>query len=309
MITAYFIQAHRDPHQICRLIRAIKAGSPHALVIIGYDFTNSSFDDSLLKEFSTVYLLKEVLPVHRGDFSAIRPYLNAVDWLLSNGYAFDWLVYISGQCYPVQSVSKLESYLASTKYDGLIEYFDILSDASKWDSGEGYGRYFYQKVSNLPDWSMFPSRMLNKLGILKPFPYLLKSRETFAVSLWKKAKHHPFTENFICYGGNHRHILSRGCVEYLNDFINGNSDIVNYFSQTWCPEESIVQTILINSQKFMLLNENKIFDDYSYTRDGSPRVVTDSDYDLLTGGKYFFARKVDPSKSSRLLDMIDASLS
>jgi hypothetical protein len=308
MMIAYFIQAHRDPHQVCRLIRSIKASCPNSLIIIGYDFTSSKFDDFLLKEFSNVYLLKGESPVVRGDLSAIRPYFEAIDWLLTNNHSFDWLVYISGQCYPVQPLSNLESYLSLTEYDGLIQYYDILSESSTWDIQEGYGRYFYQKVSDLPTWSMFLSKIVNKLNLLKPFPYVIKGRETFGVSLWKKAKNHPFTNTFTCYGGNHRHMLSRVCVEYLNNFIHENMNIVEYFNQTWCPEESIVQTILVNSGKFMLLSDNKIFDDYLHTRNGSPRILTEEDFDRLKNGDYFFARKIDPIKSSKLLDMLDTSV-
>ncbi|PSN20736.1 N-acetylglucosaminyltransferase [filamentous cyanobacterium CCP5] len=308
MIVAYLIQAHRDPHQVCRLIRSIRAGNPSALILIAYDFTNSRFNTSLLKDFSNTYLLKGTRPVIRGGISAIQPYFDAIEWLIDKGYDFDWLVYISGQCYPVQSTAKLEIYLSSTQKEGFIDYFNILSGQSKWSIQEGYERYYYHKISDLPAWTMLPSRMINKMSLLDRFPYAVKSRPSFGVSLWQESQHPPFTDEFICYGGNHRHVLSRACVDYLNSFLLEKKEIFDYFCETWCPEEAIVQTILVNSRKFNLSNDNKIFDDYEHTRDGSPRILEDSDFEEITNGKYFFARKIDPYKSSKLLDMLDAHL-
>lgn len=43
MKVCYFIQTHKNPAQIYRLVQTIKTSSPTAQVLIGHDFTNCSF--------------------------------------------------------------------------------------------------------------------------------------------------------------------------------------------------------------------------------------------------------------------------
>jgi hypothetical protein len=309
MKLAFFIQSHRDPGQIVRLVRAIKSGVADAVIVVGFDTSSSNFDESLLKEFSDTYLLRGLAPVRRGELSAIRPYFDAIEWLHKSSIEFDWLAYISGQCYPVQPLSSLSKFLEASSCDGFINHFDVLGAGSCWSIEEGYGRYFFHKSADLPDWSMVPAKVANKIGLLSPFPQVrLKSRESFGVSLWKAAPSSPFNEALRCYGGNHRHILSRSCVDYLRSYLRDNDEVVNYFSRTWCPEEAIVQTILANNSMFSLVDDNLIYDDYAASRDGSPRVIGINDYDLITSGKYFFARKVDPDRSRELLDRLDQKI-
>lgn len=129
----YFIQAHNYPEQVYRLVRTIKKSSPNSLIVIGYDFANSSINMNTLKDLSDVFLLKSNFIIKRGEFSILQPYLNVIDWLLKENLEFDWLVYLSGQDYPIQSVNEIEKKLLEAKYDGFIEYVDFLSPQNDWN--------------------------------------------------------------------------------------------------------------------------------------------------------------------------------
>jgi hypothetical protein len=141
MKVCYFIQAHNYPEQVHRLVRTIKKSSPNSLIVIGYDFTNSSINMNALKDLSDVFLLKSNFIIKRGEFSMLQPYLNVIDWLFKENLEFDWLVYLSGQDYPIQSVNEIEKKLLETKYDGFIQYCDLLSPENDWNWKD---RYFYQ---------------------------------------------------------------------------------------------------------------------------------------------------------------------
>ncbi|BDA70283.1 hypothetical protein CAL7716_044490 [Calothrix sp. PCC 7716] len=81
---------------------------------------------------------------------------------------------------------------------------------------------------------------------------------------------------------------------------------MKYYKKTILPEESLVQTILVNSGKFNLFSHHKIYDDYSKCAsiNGSPKTLTIEDYPKIITGEFFFARKFE--QDSEVLDMLDA---
>ena len=68
----YFIQSHKDPEQVCRLVSLIKRSSSNAQVIISHNFSSSYLDLSSLKQFSGIYLIKRDKSARRGDDSVFE---------------------------------------------------------------------------------------------------------------------------------------------------------------------------------------------------------------------------------------------
>lgn len=150
MKVCYFIQTHKNPEQIYRLVRTIKRSSPTAGIVIGHDFTSCSLDITPLQDLEDIHLLKIEFRAIRGDFSLLQPYLMAIDWLVETKFEFDWLVYLSGQDYPTQTPSIFEAFLATTNYDGFIRYWDVFSPQSPWRKEKALRRYYCQYY-RLPD--------------------------------------------------------------------------------------------------------------------------------------------------------------
>lgn len=320
MRVCYFIQAHSHPEQVHRLVKTIKRGSPNAIVIIGYDFTHSSIAMGPIQNLSDVYLLAGDFPIRRGEFSMLQPYLNAINWLVEHEIEFDWLAYLSGQDYPIKPLEEIESYLAQTQYDGFLQYYNVLSEQSHWSIEEGKDRYFYQYFLTLPIPKIQFKRKLFfkvvhliqrtqtiltkfKLKFITPINLLLTCADTLKIGTL--AYQLPFNETFVCYGGNHRHFLSQKCVFYLQKYIAQNPNLVKFYKKTEIPDESFVQTILVNSGQFNFYNHHQIYDNYQ-TGDlyGHPQNLSLEDYPQLIQSSCFFARKFDPN--SPLLDQIDA---
>lgn len=154
MKICYLIQTHKNPEQIYRLIDAIQKSSTNDKIIISHDFTNCDLD--------IIYLQKLGVKVFsgkggRGDFLSVQCYLNAIKWLIDNRIKYNWLIYLSGQDYPIKSISKYELFLSETNYDGFLEYFDVFSSESHWSIQEGKSRYLfkYQTIDflrKIPNW-------------------------------------------------------------------------------------------------------------------------------------------------------------
>lgn len=299
MKVCYFIQTHKNPKQIYRLVKTIKNLSPNAQVLIGHDFTNCPLDLTPLQHLADVHLFKLSRPGIRGDFSLLQPYLQAIDWLFAHNSDFSWLFYLSGQDYPTQPLSTVENFLATTDYDGFINYFDVFSSQSLWSKEEGIKRYFCQYY-RLPNWT---GKFLARALIVQQFTPLIISIY-YGCLIGLPANQTPFNDNFLCYGGSQWHTLSRKCVEYIRDFINNNSSVIKYYKKTLVPDESLIQTILINNQHFKFCNGNKRYIDFTGTDNGHARILKNQDYENITNGSFHFARKFE--QDTKILDMLEA---
>lgn len=302
----YFIQSHKNPKQIYRLVDTIKKSETDSLVIVSHDFSSCNLDVATLNNLPGVQVLSG--RVIRGDFSIVQEYLDTVDWLLSHNIDFDWLINLSGQDYPTQPLSQIEKFLAETSYDGFIEYFEVFSALSHWSIREGYNRYLYRYhkqefINKLPDWVKELLTPVKIINYMQPF-----FRLNIAYGMVGVRNSLIFDENFICYGGSFLCTLSKKCVQYLHEFYHANPEIVDYYKGVCNSDESFIQTVLINSRLFKLCNDNKFYFDFSQTRNGRPAILTTDDYASLAQSDTHFARKFDINKDSAILDLLDRKM-
>jgi hypothetical protein len=102
--------------------------------------------------------------------------------------------------------------------------------------------------------------------------------------------------------------LSRSCVGYLRETLQARPDLTAYYSRTIVPEESLLQTVLLNSREFRLKTEAMHYADTEGYADGSARVLTEPDLADIVASRCFFARKFDACRDPRILDRLDEHL-
>ena len=56
----YYMQTHKAPEQIARLVRAIKEGSPGSIVLIDHDVSDAPLDHTRFDDLSDVYFIGTV---------------------------------------------------------------------------------------------------------------------------------------------------------------------------------------------------------------------------------------------------------
>lgn len=297
------IQSHRDPEQVYRLVRTLRSGS-RGPIVVRHDFHRCALDGAVLAEQSGVYLLPPGAPVARASFSAqAQPYLDVIDWLEREHIAYDWLVNVTGQDYPVTPVAQIEAFLSSATADGFLRYWDVLSAANPWPRRKARKRYWYRYrlLSPGSERLLYALRFLTKL---LPVWFYLDYGPFVGFPAWKV----PFTSTFRCYGGWAFFSLRRSAVLYLREFLASHPEVERHYRRTVAPEESLVQTVLVNSGRFQLVDDDLRYIDYSQAQRGSPRTLTESDFPSLAGGRYHFARKFDWQAAGELLDRIDREI-
>jgi len=232
MKVLYFIQTYKNPEQIYRLVQTIKKSSPESYVLVSHNFTRSNLNVALLQNLPDVEVIRG--KGGRGDFSLMQGYLDALDWLFSHQIDFDWLINITGQDYPTQPLPQIEKFLAETKYDGFLDYFELSanSNPNPWCNRECSDRYFYEYwwVSrNLSLWQ----RALVKLPrmIINNIQHFVRINSSYGLMVGVRPTLSPFDSNFLCYRGSYFHTLSSKCVEYLYNFSKQNHALINYYKK------------------------------------------------------------------------------
>lgn len=300
MKICYFIQTHKNPEQICRLVKSINQASNNCHILISHDFSTSHLDLSPLN-YSNIDVLKRYKPARRGDASILEIYLEAVEHLVQSKIDFDWLVCMSGQDYPIQPVAKFENCLAQTKYDGFLTYFDVFLSQEQITKREEKEKFYFSQYINLPYWSKPILKKLSKLEIFLPF---LKVQCFFAM-IGFKPRSTPFNDNFRCYWSYHWHMLSKKCLMFLRDYLKTHPEILQYYKRTLAPEESMIASILVNSQRFNLSQNTLLYATYPPILKGFAQTIRAEYIPSLVKQNYYFARKFDLEEDREIFDMLD----
>ena len=302
MKVIYFIQSHKNPEQVCRLIKVIKKSSSNSLILLSHDFSCCDLDIAHLKQYSGIEIIKRYRSARRGDSSVLEIYLDAINWLFEHNCDFDWLICLSGQDYPVRPIPEIEAFLATTEYDGFIKYWEVLSEESPWGKAAGRKRFFAQYMS-LPQWTQWWLRKVTRIELLFPF---LKIQWRFAL-IGLEAKSVPFNDNFRCYGGWYWNTLSKKCIEFLRNYLEEHPELLKFYQRTLAPEESLIATVLLNSNQFNLANDCLRYLDFP-SKFGYARNLTEDDYDKIISGYFHFARKIESTPDNKILDLLDELL-
>lgn len=300
----YYVQSHRDPEQVYRLVRTLRRGSPRAPIVVWHDFARCDLDTAPLAELAGVHVLRPSWPQVRSNFSCqTQPYLAVVDWLEREGISYDWLVNLTAQDYPLKPLAAIEAFLDAAACDGFIRYWDVLSPASPWSRRKARVRYWYRYRRLAPGAEPW-LRALRLFTRFLPIHFYLDYGPLFGTRVLRP----PFRAGFRCYGGWTFFSLRRRAVLYLRDFLAEHPEVTRHYRGTVAPEESIVQTVLVNSRRFDLVDDDLRYIDYSRAEKGAPRTLTTADLPLLAAGNCHFARKFDWSVDREVLDRIDREL-
>lgn len=302
MRICYFIQNHRAASQLTRLVSALRRFQPNALILIGHDeFAGLATATEIRRAVEAdVFPLRE--PCRRGYFSLIQPYFDALERLARQGVSYDWIVYLSGQCYPVQPLKRFEERLATGDADGFLRFWEAWNPDNPWGrASQGVRRYGYQ-YRDVPGCPPQALRILRPLNGIQSRAHV---HLTYGPRVgWRRPA--PFGPGLVCYGGRQWTTLSRACAEHVLEESRARPELMEWFRHTLCPDEAVVQTLLVNCGRFRLVDDDLRYVDFVGGRRGHPRTLTVADLPEITGGRYYFARKLDLETDPELFDRLDS---
>jgi len=304
MRVCYLIQSHREPRQIARLAATLGGMSPGAFLLVVHDATGCALDPRALAGAAETRCIPARGPIRRGYLSMLEPWLQGVEWLRRAGIDYDWLVYLSGQDYPTQPLARSEAALGAADCDGFIRWWPALGTAGPWRRRrQGHRRYYY-RYREAPRWTAAGLRLARALNGVQP---LVHVHLVYGPRIGIRARRTPFDAGRVCYAGWQWTTLRRACAEFVLEAVARERELVDYYRRTICPDESLVQTLLVNDGRFRLVNDNLRYAETGGA-DGRARLLGVADLDAIAGGRYHFARKFDLGHDARVLDLLDERL-
>lgn len=307
---AYFIASHVNPDQVARLVRACRSsGNPNARVLVHHDYKVSNLDAAAIEQLGNVDVLRDTVKVDWGGFTQCLMIRRSMQWLLDNRDV-DWVVYLSGQDYPIKPLAQIERELGASKFDGYLD----AKPAEQCEWMQGFGRYYYRYV-NLPK---FPgvqrvreflrqrAKAQRSAGNLTPRIVVAPSNHgTLKVGI--RPARSPFNEQFSCFYGSSWWTLNRRAIESMCSAMDGRPDLVAHYRRIlWAPNESFFMTLLMNDRSLKLCtDDNRRLISWTHPETGHPDVLKASDWDRILASDAHFARKVDARVDPALLDLLD----
>ncbi len=271
------IHAHKEPELLRRLIGLLASGG--AAVYVNLDL-KSSIDPASLGQQAR--LVENRIDIHWGDFSQVQAVLNALAEIEARE-EYDYLLYMSGQDYPVWSVERIAAFLEESRGREFIHFVPAGSGGREWTSSRyDYWHYAGSSRALAAGFRLLRGAM-RAAGLKRPVPLGLKP---FAGSGW-------FT-------------ISRRCVRLILEFVAARPEFTDFMRRTEIPDEMFFQTIVLNSPlKDAVTGDNLRYIDWSQKLP-NPKVLEAEDFARIAASNAMLCRKLEFRSGARLMEMLDA---
>jgi hypothetical protein len=272
---AYIISAYKNLAQVDRLVDRLQHDG--AVFLIHVDRKTDDAEYSAMAKrlggLPSVHFLDRHR-CHWGGFGHVRATLKGIAELLARDVAFDYVILLTGQDYPIKSQDFIKQFFEGSRPRSFMAFAPLPSEW--WSPRGGLGR--------IEHWHLRAYGRHIRSPFSRSFPPQLR----------------PF-------GGGAYWCLSRECIEYVARFAIERPDVVSFFAHVDIPDEIFFHTILLNSElRDTIVNDNLRYIDW--TRGRRPAILETRDFDALRVSPKLFARKFDVDQDENVLDLIDRHL-
>lgn len=191
---------------------------------------------------------------------------------------FSWLLLVSGQDYPAQSLRRTEDELAETEADAYVRWFPVSADP---------GDDFH------PWQARCRTRYLHRIRV--PGSHRSVPWHRFS----------PFHDGLRLYIGDQWINLRASAVDHVLEQRARMTHVERYLSRCSVPDEALLPTLLLNdAHRLTIAGTRK-----RYIRwvegNPSPELIATEDLPALSASGDFFARKFDSQLNAEVLDRLD----
>jgi hypothetical protein len=309
----YLIHSHRQPQLVTRLVRRLLDGNPRARVVVHHDEARSHLD-LVDVDHERVDVLRHTQAIEWGTADQLHAILRSLRWIDSQ-LDYSWLLFVSGQDYPLRPPLEIQRFLLASGYDAFIEqprsvpwrFRDESGARDFWSTRYYYAYYPLPRLlRRLP--APLEHKLMNGLVRLRsaqPWLFFWTMPHGARTRLGIRRLRHPFREGFRCYCGSDSFTWSRKAVDAVLDFVERRPDVLGYYERTIHPSESFFNTVLLNTPGLKLALDNYRYDRFGGPEAGHPDILGLSDLELLVSSENHFARKFDVDVDAEILDALD----
>jgi len=280
MRLAHFILAHKNPHQLERLVKRLVHAD--ADIYIHLDAKTDIAPFQYIADLPNVEFTQPRKPVGWADFTCIPVCLDAFEYILDTGKDYSHINLLSGQDYPLKSAEEIQNFLFQHPDKTFMRYRNIYQD---WKPTIGRLEKYHFGVYN------FPGKFkLQWLSVKMPW-------------LFPKKR---LPNNLTAYGRSQWFAMNPAGARYAIKYMRENPNVFRFFKQTWGCDEIVFQTILVNNPE---LKDTVVDDHLRYIRfkrgNANPDILTMEDAKILVDSGKFYARKFDTTVNEEIFDYLD----
>jgi Core-2/I-Branching enzyme len=268
------VLSHRDPSLLHRLIRRIHEGH-NTVALVHHDPRGVPHGLALSDR---TLLVPDPAPCDWGRMNLAQGVLRLLDVTSRMIPDFSWLLVISGQDYPAQSLRRTEDELAETEADAYVRWFPVSADP---------GDDFH------PWQARCRTRYLQRIRIPG-------SRRSVP---WHRLS--PFHESLRLYIGDQWVNLRASAVDHVLEQRARMAQVERYLSRCSVPDEALLPTLLLNDAHHLKIVGDRKRYIHWVEGNSSPELIGPEDLPALNAGGDFFARKFDSRLTPEVLDRLD----
>ena len=291
MNIAYLISAHTDAPQLKRLIEALH---PDAEFFVHIDRKTDITPFTSLISTPRVHFIQQRVDVVWGTMTEVEYQMNLIREAVLHPLHFHRIFFLSGMDYPLWSTERITAWLEQQQGRELLQ--GICMDTPQLNTHQRTLYTTRRPFSRCRRGAILTRKMLS----------LLRFR--------KKLSFRAGTDTWHLYKGSAWWCISQELATFLLKEYEGNKPLRKYFRDSFCPAETLIQTIAFNSPRWAqrcILTQGQYpgldaltplhFIDYHPVI----RVLDETDFPRLMESGKMFCRKVVSGKSDRLVKQIE----
>ncbi|WP_076459657.1 beta-1,6-N-acetylglucosaminyltransferase [Limosilactobacillus caccae] len=287
---AVLILAHKNIDQVIELATRL---SKSFNVYIHFDKKTVLSDQQKkrIKKVSSTFISK--YNVKWGSYSIVRATIDLMKIALRNERN-TYFHLISGQDWPAQSPQKIYDFFEENNQI-FMNYWSAVSMKKTGEPEIWWVKYYfnYDQINRRTTFGKIYHRIL------------LLIQTVLRVN---KLKKYNLQDNYI-YAGQEWVDIPRDALQYAIDYYDKHPELEKIFSTSFCSDEMWLQTILCNSQYKLRINKDIHHYIEMHEKHGSrPAILDEEDYEKISSGNYWWARKVERPISDKLIALLDKNM-
>jgi hypothetical protein len=300
--------SHQRPVQVEDLVARILVLSPAGEVVVHHDAaaTTEPWDGDPPSRVHCV----DRIEVSWGDWSIVEASLRLLAYAVDHLDA-QWFVFLSGADRPIVDLASWERTLVVPGFDGIVAGRPITTRAAfgRRPTGDdlNYARYVYRwrplpfSGSEALDRVLAPATKASRY--LQPLFAIERAgrRGRWFIGTPRRA---AFPHGWTVHTGPQWIAIDRKAADVV---LNTDPDVIDWFRDTWIPDQAYFHTILYNHPELVLRNERLTFvvpQRYAALRPDWMVLRADDLDDVFASGTAF-ARKLDPTVDPDVANLID----
>jgi hypothetical protein len=310
----YLVLSHTHPELVGRLSDRLLRGDESCHVVVDHQRSAPPIEPWLPRE-PRIRTRISARPGGWGGYGLVSAVLDAFADIRRE-LDPDWIVLLSGQDYPVQAPRELRHKLQSSSADvHLTVLGQVPGEASGGLARWWHVRYYFRwwSLPHLP--AVLPPPIRRK-RVHAVHRLSMAQRRLFVWSLPRGSgtrigiprAQTPFSDSYPCWAGYQWLAVSRRGVETLERELTARPELAQLYRTSVIPDESMIQTVLLNSPDLVNAQPNLTFQRPTGEGDAHAAELTIDDLPAILASGRAFARKMHPDRSNTLMDTLDRRL-